>query len=263
MAVSILINQPGSGAPPGVAGQAREDLTTGFPVQLTAMGGPFAAYQWSIVDKPVDIVAGVQSAAVLSAPAAAVTLYLPADLEGTSLVQVVVDSGSGLGALPDDIARITFYCGPGLNALNPDPTRLPRRRMAFREQTEHNVPDAIFPLGNPRGWAEEWERWFAVIQAAGATSSQAMGRVVLPAGGPASLLSSYQVAGVNRVAVGTVDVTFPVPLPSASYAVLHAARGVDGQLYVDTETVNGFRIYRADSAGTLIDADFSFSVVLA
>lgn len=163
-AVQIRVDQPGSGAPPGVTGQAREDLATGFPVTLTAVGGPYLGYQWSIVDKPLDIVAATQSGALLGSPTASTTSFGPIDTVGTYLVQIVVDSGSGLGATPDDIAQITFYAGVGLNSLNPDPEQLPRRQMAFRETTQHNVPDVVFPLGNPRGWAQEWERWFALLR---------------------------------------------------------------------------------------------------
>lgn len=261
MAVQILIDQPGSGAPPGTPGQAREDLITGFAVQLTATGGPFLAYSWSIIDKTVDIVAGAQSAALLTAPNAAVTQLTPIDIEGTYLVQVIVDSGSGLGALADDVARITVYAGPTLNALNVDPAELPRREMAFRETTEHNVPDLVFPLGNERGWAEERQRWQELLKRIYQGKSWAWGRVALPGGGPASLVGlALNVAGVARVAVGTVDVTFATPLPNANYEVITSPRGVGGQTYVDTETINGFRLYRSDPWGGLIDAPFGFDV---
>lgn len=260
MPVQILIDQPGSGAPPGVVGEAREDLVTGFPVTLTAIGGPFLAYQWSIIDKAVDMVAGVQSTALLGAPFVAVTPMGPIDYEGTYLVQVVVDSGSGLGALPEDVSRLTFYAGPTLNALATDPAELPRREMAFRETTEHNVPDLVFPLGNSRGWAEERQRWQEVLKRMYLGKSWAWGRVSLPAGGPASLVGLALNAGVVRVAQGIVDVSFTTALANANYAVDHAARGVGGEIYVDSETINGFRLYRADPWGALIDADFAFNV---
>lgn len=261
MAVSIQIDQPGSGAPPGVAGQAREDLSLGFPVTLTAVGGPFLQYQWSIVDKAVDMLAGVQSAALLGAPGAAVTPMTPIDREGTYLVQVVVDSGSGLGALAEDVSTLTFFAGPTLNALAVDPAELPRREMAFREKTEHNVPDLVFPLGNARGWAQERQRWQEVLKRIYLGKSWAWGRVALPAGGPASLTGlALNVGGVGRVSAGVVDVTFSSPLPNANYEVMHSARGAGGQLYVDSETINGFRIYRADPWGGLVDAGFNFNV---
>lgn len=260
MAVQIQIDQPGSGAPPGLPGVAREDLVTGFAVQLTATGGPFLAYSWSIIDKAIDMAAGVRSTALLTAPSAGVTGCTPIDQVGTYLVEVQVDSGSGLGAEVGDVARITFYAGATLNALNPDPGELPRREMAFRETTEHNVPDAVFPLGNPRGWAEERQRWDLVLRRIYDGKAWAWGRVALPAGGPASLVSGYAIAGVTRVSQGVVDVTFATPLPNANYSVLPAARGSAGQTYVDSETPAGFRLYRGDAAGVLIDADFVFSV---
>lgn len=260
MAVSIIIDQPGSGAPPGIPGQAREDLRTGFPVQLTADGGPFLQYQWSIIDKAVDIEVGVQSAAVMATPNAVTTLLTPGDLEGTYLVEVVVDSGSGLGANAEDVARITFYLGPSLNALNADAAELPRREMAFRETTEHNVPDLVFPGGNERGWAEERQRWQAVLGRMYQGKSWARGRVQVAAGGPATVVAGFNLAGAVWVSTGVVDVTFTRPLPNANYEVTSTARGSGGSCYVDSETVNGFRLYRADAFGVLTDDDFSFDV---
>lgn len=259
MSVSILVDQPGSGAPAGVAGQAREDLVIGFGVTLTAIGGPFLAYQWSIIDKPVNMIAGVQSVALIAGPFAAVTPMAPIDIEGTYLVQLVVDSGSGLGALAEDVARITFFAGSTLNALATNPTELPRREMAFRETTEHNVPDLVFPLGNSRGWAEERQRWQEVLKRIYAGKSWAWGRVVLPPGGPATIATAFN-AGVTWVSPGVVDVTFTSVLPNANYAVTSTARSVPGQTYVDTETAAGFRLYRSDAWGVLLDAPFTFDV---
>lgn len=258
-AVSIQIDQPGSGIPLGTPGVAREDPAVGFPVQLTAVGGPFLAYQWSIIDLAIDMAAGVRATSALTAPAAAITQMTPIDQIGTYLVEVVVDSGSGLGALETDVARITFYAGATTNALNPDPAELPRREMAFYETTEHNVPDAVFPLGNRRGWAEERQRWQLVLQRIYEGKSWAWGRVSCPGGGPAALVAGMN-AGVTRVSQGVFDVVFTTPLPNANFAVDHAARGGGGQVYVDTETVNGFRLYRADPWGALIDDDFAFTV---
>ena len=259
MSVQIQIDQPGSGAPAGSPAQAREDLVLGFPVQLTAIGGPFLAYLWSLVDKTVDMAAGAQSLALLSAPTAAITQVTPIDIEGTYEAQVVVDSGFGLGALPEDVARITFYAGPTLNALAADPAELPRREPSFQETTEHNVPDAIFPLGNARGWAQERQRWQEVLKRIYAGKSWAWGRVTVPSGGPVSAVG-FNLAGAVYVSAGVVDVSFTRPLPNNQYAVIPNARGVGGQVYVDTETVNGFRLYHADPWGMLTDGDFSFEV---
>ena len=261
MAVLIQIDQFGSGAPAGVAGVAREDLRTGFPVTLQAVGGPFLAYQWSFADRPVNMLAGVQSAALLASPNASITNVTPIDQEGTYVVQLVVDSGSGLGALPEDTTRITFYAGAALNFLNVDPAELPRRSPGFTERTEHNVPDVPFPGGNPRGWAEEWDRWFEVLKRLYGGKTWARGRVALPGGGPASLVGlPLNVAGVARVAQGVVDVTFATPLPNANYSVAVDAVNSDGQGYADSLTINGFRAYRGDAFGAAVDADFTFFV---
>jgi hypothetical protein len=261
MAVLIVIDQPGSGAPPGVAGQSREDLVTGFAVQLSMTGGPFLAQQWTIIDKAIDIVIPAQSAATLSAPAAPITLVAPIDREGTYLVQVAVDAGFGLGARAEDVDSRTFYAGATLNALNVDPAELPRREMAFRERTEHNVPDALFPLGNPRGWAEERQRWQAVLQRIYLGKSWAWGRVVVPAGGPATVLSGFNCAGAVWVAPGIVDISFTLALPNANYAASAHARGpFGGSATCRNELVGSFRVERADLAGVLVDADFTFDV---
>lgn len=261
MAVQIQIDQFGSGAPAGSPGVAREDLRTGFAVTLTAVGGPFLAYQWSLADRPVNMVAGVQSAALLASPNASITNVTPIDQVGTYVVQLVVDSGSGLGALPEDTTRITFYAGAALNYLNPDPSELPRRGIGFTERTEHNVPDVVFPGGNPRGWAQERQRWDEVLQKLYAGKSWGRGRVSLPGGGPAALVGgSLNIAGVARAAQGIVDVTFATALPTANYGVSVGALNTAGEAYADTLTVNGFRVHRSDPWGAYVDGDFEFNV---
>lgn len=257
MPVQILIDQ--AGAPAGIAGQAREDLRTGVPVTLTATGGPFLAYQWSIIDKAVNMLAGVQSAALLTAPLAGVTQIAPIDQVGTYLVQVVVDSGSGLGATANDVARITFYAGAVLNYLNSDVAELPRREMAFREETQHNVPDVIFPGGNIRGWAQERQRWQEVLMRMYVGKSWAWGRVALTGAG-AVLTSGFNIAGVGRTAAGQVTVTFTRPLANVNYAVIVTARGTGGSGVALNEAVNAFDVQRADLGGALVDADFVFDV---
>ena len=159
MAVQIKIDQVTR--PVGIPGKAREDLVLSQPVTLTATGGPFTEYLWSFIYKAIDIDAGVRSAALMSTPTAMSTAIAPIDIAGTYEVEVVVDSGSGLGANPDDVARITFYAGPSLNAT---PNQLPRRIPAYGETLEHNVDDVIEPSGNTEGWSREMLRWFALIR---------------------------------------------------------------------------------------------------
>lgn len=177
MAVQILLAQ--FAKPAGTPGVAREDFNTGVNVTATATGGPYLSQQWTIVDKPVDILAGTLSADALTAPTAASTDIAPVDLPGTRLLQVAVDSGSGLGAEAGDVATITFYAGPSLAAVADE---LPRREPAFRERGEHNVPDTIFPGGNPRGWAQEWERWFALMRRSGLRIVDTISKVPPPGG---------------------------------------------------------------------------------
>lgn len=224
MAAQIQLDQ--AAKPAGTPGQAREDLDIGTNVTATAIGGPFAQHQWTIVDKPVDIPGAAQSAALLSAASASATDVTPVDTPGTYKLRLEVDSGSGLGALADDVAEITFYAnqlaatirGP----LATDPAELPRRRPAFGERTEHNVNGPIFAGGNPRGWAQEEDRWFAVIERIYAGKAWAWGNIDVPPGGPAAVLAStagrphaFNVASVSRTGLGTVEVNFTRPMLEA------------------------------------------------
>jgi hypothetical protein len=254
MAVQITINQ--ATRPPGTTGVAREDCVTGQVVTLTSSGGPFSAYQWRIIHKPINIVAGVRATSVLGSSTAASTTMTPIDVAGTYLVELVVNSGSGLGALPTDIARITFYAGPVLSVT---PNAFPRRPIAFQETTEHNVPDALDPAGNTEGWSREWYKWFAAIQSASLTATH-WARVSLPAGGPAFIVLHSLIGSAVRTAVGTVDITFTVPVASANYAVVCSPRNTGGMCTVYGETINGFTVERADPTGVLVDDDFSFIV---
>lgn len=259
MPVQIVVNQ--AGKPAGIAGVAREDLETGTNVTLQAVGGPFLQYLWSIIDRPVDVEAGVESSATLVTPTSSTTVLSPVDREGTHLVEVLVDSGNGLGATQDDVARVTFYAAALGVPLGTDPADLPRRRPAFQERLEHNVSDAIFTGGNRRGWAQEWDRWFAVIKRLWYGRSLAWGRVALTSGGASVVATGAYNVSVARVSTGIVDVTFLSPAANANYAVTHGARGsTGGSCSVGSETTNGFRLYRADPGGTLVDADFNFDV---
>lgn len=264
MAVQITVDQ--AAKPAGVAGKAREDLDTGVAATLTASGGVFLAYSWSIIHKPIDVFTSTKSTAALTAPASAVTNVTPLDLPGTYHVQVLVDSGSGLGATAADIARLTFYAGiPGdkfRGALATRADLLPRRIPAFQETTEHNVNDAFDPAGNLEGWSREWYRHFAVLQKLFEGRSWAQGRVALTGAG-ATLVRQFNVATVTRVGVGIVDVTFTIAMPDANYSVVYGARGaVGGQVVTTNELTTGFRATRSDLAGVASDSDFSFSVGL-
>lgn len=273
MAVQIQLDQ--AAKPAGTPGQAREDLDVGTVVTATATGGPFSAHQWSIVDKPVDILAAAQSAALLSAPTAAATNITPVDLPGTYKLRIEVDSGSGLGALADDVAEITFYANQltstGRGPLSADPGELPRRRPAFAERTEHNVGGPIFPAppGNPRGWAQEWDRWFSALERVYAGKSWAWGNILLTGGG-ASIISSaggrpqaMNIASVLRTGVGVVDITFTRALPETGYIVQPHLSGTNGFVRPDTFTfaTTGFTMEVFDTTPSPADLAFNFTVL--
>ncbi len=254
MSVQIKLDQ----APlaPGLPGQAREDFVLGTSVVATAVGGPFLGYQWSILDKPVDLYTNVQSGAFLSAPNASATQVQTVDVLGTYLLQLAVDSGSGIGANADDVATITFYAGPALNAVA---DQLPRRFPAFGERIEHNVPDPVFPSGNPRGWAQEMQRWLMTL----ASSVSGKFAAVRWNEGGGSIVSSSNVFSVTKTSTGVYVVQFINNAPNGDYIVLAGARGaVGGTATPNAEAVNSFVINRGDPFGSLVDADFSAVVFI-
>jgi hypothetical protein len=259
MAVSVKIDQ--SGAPAGVAGRAREDLETGLAVTLAAQGGPFVQYQWSVRDRAVDILAGTRSTASLSAPTSATTSLSPIDVAGNYAGRLIVDSGSGLGASPDDVFDWTFYAGdPGDPQFGPPgalPDDLPRREPGFGERLEHNVPDAVDAGGNAEGWAREMKRWFAVARRLYRRQLFAVGVVSLPSGGPAALGRELGLAGVTRNSLGRVTVTFDVAFHDALYAAFALPLGATGgSACVVTRGTTSCVVERGDPGGSLADADF-------
>jgi hypothetical protein len=262
--LAIILNQAGASA--GVAGQAREDLVTGVPVVATYSGGPFLAQQWSLIDKPpkfLPVGSAALSSAAVQSPSASGTNISPIDNPGTYLLQLLVNSGQGLGATPADVATITFYAGPTLSA---DPSQLPRRQMAFGERVEHNVPDGLFPGPglNLRGWAQEWGRWYEVIKRTFVGSAIGWARVSLPGGGPAVIVNGTPlIATVTRTGVGLCTVTFSAPgLSNANFGVVGAARGgTGGSLVAFGESTSGFTIARSDPFGNQFDGDFTFAVL--
>lgn len=258
----IKIDQ--AGKPAGVAGVAREDLDSGTAVTLSAAGGSFLAYRWSIVSKPIDPAAETNSSAGLSTPTSSSTLCSPIDVPGTHLVELLVDSGRGLGATEQDAARITFYAGPPLAA---DARHRPRRRPAFAERREHNVADAHSPGGNPEGWAREMARVDASEEDAWLTKGWASGVVFTGVGPIASVARGYNVFDVTWNLIDeTYDVVFQEPLPDANYAVLVTPAGSSGWVIpmVDSKSTDGcsIRFTDATAPGAKVTADFSFRVEL-
>ena len=261
MPVQILLAQ--TGKPAGSPGVARDDFDTGTPVQATATGGPFAQYLWTFISKAIDIEAGVQATSAFGASTSPTTSVDPIDVAGEYLIQVVVDSGSGLGATEDDVARIVFYAGDVaggiVGALNTDPAELPQRMPAFREKLEDNVADAIEPSGNTEGWSRPWLKLKAVVDRMYRGKSWAWARITQTGGG-ASVAAGFNTS-VSRTGVGTAHVSFTRNMPSANYAVVPTASGaVGGSVVAFNFAFNGFDIERADAGGTLVDADWSFEL---
>lgn len=264
MTLQILIDQSGHSA--GVAGRAREDLAVGTPVTLQAVGGPFAAYQWSFVSKAIDIDSGVEATSAFTSPAAATTNVDPVDQPGTYMVQVAVDSGSGLGAAAADVARITFYAGlAGSTTRGPvatDPAEMPRRLPAYGEELEHNVPDAIDAGGNKEGWSREWWRIWAVLRRLYVGKDWASGRVHV-AGGVATKVRGFNFASVAYLAVGSYQITLSRPLPDTNYLPIGVPLLNPVIAVADTIlSTTVFTIAVADLAGTPVDSDFGFVVKL-
>lgn len=263
MSVSIKIDQAGKAA--GVAGRAREDLDVGTAVTLAAIGGPWSGQQWTVLHKPVEVRTNTRATAVLGSPSAATSSLTPIDVRGTYLVQVAVNSGSGIGATAADIARLTFYAGiPGdklRGAPNADPRLLPRRLPAAGEKAEHNVPDAVDALGNPDGWAKEWYRWERVFQDFYEGKAWASGRVNLSGAG-ATLVRGFNVASVVRSSQGVVLVQFALAMPDTLYSAQATARSVGGSVTVSSELTASCVFERADLGGSLTDAAFNFRVEL-
>jgi len=212
MSVQIKIDQ--TGAPAGVAGKAREDLVLGVPVTLTAVGGPFLRYEWTLVDAPTNELVQVLSSAALSSPLTSVTSVTPIDYEGTYAIQLKVDSGLGLGARGSDTAKLTFAAFDSNNAISEDGRELPQRVPSFLERTEHNVNDDLEPLGNTKGWSRTLRRWFEIVRRIYRGKFWAWANIQVT-GGAASIYApagpntqAFNVASVTYIGVGAYDVTF-------------------------------------------------------
>ena len=263
MSVQILLNQ--TGAPAGTTGQAREDLVTGLPVSAQAIGGPFSAYLWTLVCRPIDIIDEVQATTAISAPTAAITLLDPIDVFGTYNLQIAVDSGSGLGATEDDVAQITFYAGvpsdPIHGPLNSDPAELPRRLMAFREKLQHNVPDLIQPLGNTEGWSREWYRLMAMVDRMYQGKSWAAARVL---GDPVTpvVLRGFNIEGISRTGTGLYQVTLLRPMPDTNYMPSAGPLDAKGSVVALVMDESNIAIERSDNTGTDADLNFWLNVQL-
>jgi hypothetical protein len=151
--ILVTINQApnGSSPPPGVPGQAREDLHLDQEVTLTATGG-VGTYTWVLLDAPTSPDVQLDSASVI-APTTGATVNITPDYDGT--YYGTVTDGT-------DTTEWSFYAGEPLGDVSLGEF-FPRRVPAFREGMAHNVPDAIDVGGNCKGWSREWRRWFAAM----------------------------------------------------------------------------------------------------
>lgn len=257
----IVVNQ--GALPPGVPGFAREDMSTGTDATVAVVGGPYLEQLWSWVDRPIDMAIPAQSSASFADPTAPTTNVSPVDLVGTYFLQVLVDQGFGLGARPEDASRLTFYAGDPAVPLNPVWDDLPRRVPAFAEQREHNPQDdPIFGLlGNLRGWAQEWVRWFGVIARLRRTAITAWGYVELDPSG-ATFVYGSNVAGAVRNSEGRVTVTLATPSSSgAAIAIAFPFRDVGGTATCSSNDAADFVFDRADPFGVYCDGNFAFVIV--
>lgn len=262
--VQIKIDQ--AAAPAGLPGVAREDLVLASPVMLTAVGGPFAAYRWTIIDRVLNFKTDVLSAAALPSPTAVSTQMTPIDLAGTYLVQVEIDSGAGLGATADDVARITFYAGP---TLATSPFELPQRIPAANETNEHNVPNAVYFSGNPLGWAYTLGRWLAgIVGRLFRTSPRAGARVSTASAGPTvTEIRKLFVSSVTFDGTGTYTVVLLPAFFDANYGVIVTPHESADYGHPKTWAVNvidssTFEVAFFDNADAPTGADFSVFIGL-
>lgn len=263
MALSVKIDQ--AGKPAGVAGQAREDLDTGLPVTLSAVGGPYLSYLWSLRYVGIDHLTSTRSAAALTAATASTTQLTPIDLPDNYAGRLVVDSGAGLGATPDDVFDWTFYAGAPGDPLRGQPSadaaELPRRPIAPGERGEHNVPDALDPAGNVDGWARERARWDELARQLSIRKLYAAGEVTND-GVSATLLRSFGIAGAVRTGLGAVDVTFDAAFEDVDYVAVALPITQGGQGVVTARLKTGCTVERGDPFGSALDGDFVLLVGL-
>lgn len=263
MPPQIVFNQLGK--PPGVAGFAREDLALGVTVVASVQGGPFLAQAWSFLDKPIDHSIPAQSAAAIQTPLLATTNILPIDRQGTYLLRCVVDQGFGLGARDEDIAELSFYAGETLSSSY---DMLPRRVIAFLERAQHNPQsDPIFGvLGNLRGWAQEMDRWFAVIRRIrtdlDASRLFAHSRFKYTMSG-IQRSTERNIANIARTGVGLYTVTFTTAASNGLYIVQPTPFDSIGFVNIPEAdcAAGSFKLERYDDSGTLADLPCCFSVI--
>ena len=261
--VQIKIDQ--AGKPAGLPGVAREDFDISVDVVLSAVGGPFRQWRWSVIDQALEFETDSLGTAAIVSPSSSTTVLSPIDVSGTYLVQLEIDSGSGLGATADDIVRITFYAGVPL-ATEPD--ELPQRIPAAREYTEHNVPNAAYPLGNVIGWAYTIGKWLdGVVRRLYRVAPRAGIRITTASAGPTVTVvrAFYMLAPTFNGT--TYTCTIDPPFPNAFYGVSITPHESVDYGHPKTWAVNvlsssQFEVVFYDNADVATGADFTAFVGL-
>jgi hypothetical protein len=260
--VQIKIDQ--AGKPAGLPGIAREDLDISVDVTLSAVGGPFTAYRWSLVDPALEFENDALATSAIISPTTSSTLLSPIDVSGTYLVKLEIDSGSGLGATADDVSTLTFYAGLPLSVY---PDELPKRIPAAREYTEHNVPNAAYPTGNRIGWAYVVGQWLkGVVRRLYRIGPRAGIRISTASAGPTvtTVRAFYMTTSFD----GTkYTCTIAPPYPNAFYGVVvtpHESTdyGHPASYAVTILSSSQFEIRFYDAADVVTGADFTALAVL-
>ena len=94
----------------------------------------------------------------------------------------------------------------------------------------------------------------------GGTGTDAWARVLADTGAggtPTPPPAGFNVASVSRTGTGNYSVVFTTPMPNANYAV--SASGFQN-VFTQNYTTTGFDVVTGDTAGTLTNSDFAFSV---
>lgn len=258
----IKIDQ--AGKPAGIPGVAREDLDLSVDVTLTAVGGPFKSYRWTVVNAAIDYSIDDLSNAAFVSPTNSTSILTPINVSGTYLVQLEIDSGSGLGATANDIVRITFYAGVPLTT-NPD--ELPQRIPAPEETNEHNVPNPIYPTKSPIGWAYAVGRFmYGVVRRLYRVGGRAGVRVTTSNVGPTvTAVRNFYMSAPSFNGTKYTCTIIPA-MPNAFYGVqvtphVSADYGVPKKWAVNVLSASQFEIYFYDNADAATGADFTATVV--
>jgi hypothetical protein len=261
MTLQIRFDQ--TGLPAGVPGEAREDIVLGTPVSATAIGGPYHAYRWAVAAPPLNVDTDTRSTVAPASPSSTTTQLTPIDVEGTYLIEVAVDSGYGIGAREEDVARLTFYAGSTLATY---PGDLPVRIPAAGERREHNAG------GNQYGWEAALRRWFRVVEAISRGRAWASARVLDdPSIGPTVIRGNNVATGTGSVSwsggSSQYTITFQRGMADGNYGVLLTPFASTGRpdvaipKLISTSTGSAVVAF-FDAAGSRVRQSFTMQAIL-